>query len=489
MLAGIGARRLLHCGARGADRVPLGDRLLARQHDLALAGLGVLLGGEGELVGRPHAVADVVGPGGEDAVLVDELLVHGVAVDDLARDVVPDRQVGVGLEDDLEVGQVRRAVGEGRQVDDHGSSRRTQALVDDARPEHRVHLGHVRAPQHDRVGQLDVVVAARRLVDPEGLHERRDRRGHAVARVGIDVVRAPAGLDQLDRGVAFLDRVLARAHDADAGRSEFGVDALELALHLVEGALPADRRELALLVELAVLHAQQRPGQAVLAVGDLGVGVALDAEQAAVDRAVGVALDRDDPAVLGGDLDPAADAAEAADALVPGSNPASDRGSTIGEIARPTPGRPAAAAVAAATRGDSRTRGGKVAASWLGLQQDDVAVLAIDEVVDEVDARGQRADACTASKRRSLSARSALSSTTTQRPVRGVGMVDLDAVDRAQGESTSARRAGSPEHQDAGSNGGLIRPVRRMLTSVGLSGPGRAGSLRQPVVRARVGGS
>ncbi len=95
-----------------------------------------------------------------------------------------------------------------------------QAVVDHPRPQHRVHLGHVGAPGDDGVGELDVVVAARRFVDAVDLHEGGHRRGHAVAGVGVDVVGAPAGLGQLDRGVALGDRVLARAHDADPGRTE-----------------------------------------------------------------------------------------------------------------------------------------------------------------------------------------------------------------------------------------------------------------------------
>ena len=232
---------------------------------------GVLLGRVGEGARVAHAVADVHGPGGEDAVPLDEGLVHRVARHDLARDVVPDGEVGVGLEDDLDVRPVRRPVGEDGEVEDAVLGR-AQALVDDARPQHGVHLGHVGAPQHDRVGQLDVVVAAGGLVDAEGLHEARDRRGHAVAGVGVEVVGAPAGLDELHRRVAFLDGVLAGAHDGDAGRAQLPVGALPLALHHVEGLRPAHRHEVALLVELAVLHPEQRAGEPVGAVLDLAAG-------------------------------------------------------------------------------------------------------------------------------------------------------------------------------------------------------------------------
>src|SRR5690606_38680378 len=90
-----------------------------------------------------------------------------------------------------------------------------QATVGDAAPQDGVHLGHVRAPQHDRVGVLDVVVAAHRLVDAEGAHEAGHGRGHAVARVGVEVVGAEPRLHQLGGGVAFPLRPLAGAEHGD----------------------------------------------------------------------------------------------------------------------------------------------------------------------------------------------------------------------------------------------------------------------------------
>ena len=151
-------------------------------------------------------------------VLVDEILVHPAGLDDVVGDGVEDREIGLRLEHHADVGEIERAVLEGRE---HGDPhmRRGQPAVGDARPQDRVHLGHVRAPQHERVGGLDVVVAAHRLVDAEGAHEAGDGRRHAVARVGIDVVGAEAGLEQLGRGIAFPDRPLAGAEHADAARA------------------------------------------------------------------------------------------------------------------------------------------------------------------------------------------------------------------------------------------------------------------------------
>ena len=95
------------------------------------------------------------------------------------------------------------------------------------------------------------------------------------------------------------------------------IDAAELAFHFVEGLFPAHSHKLTVLVELAVLHAHERTRQAVLAIEDLGVEVALDAVQAAIDGSVGVTLGGDDAAVHCADLQTATGTAEAADALVP----------------------------------------------------------------------------------------------------------------------------------------------------------------------------
>jgi hypothetical protein len=181
-----------------------------------------------------------------------------------------------------------------------------------------VHLGHVGAPGDDGVGELDVVVTAGRLVDAEDLDERCHSRRHAMAGVGVDVVGPPAGLGQLDRRVTLGDRVLAGPHDADPGRAELAVNLLELTFHLVERALPRDLGKIAVLVETPVLHPQERLRQPVLAIEDVGVGVALGAQKAAIDRILRIALDGRHVAVAGADHHSAADAAEAADALFPG---------------------------------------------------------------------------------------------------------------------------------------------------------------------------
>ena len=280
----------------------------------------VRLGGAGRFLLQrmlgAQAVADVGLAALEHRMLGDEVLVHPAGLDDVVGDGVEQIEIGLRLEHHADVGEIERAVLEGRQHRD-AHMRRAQPPVGDPRPQDRMHLGHVRAPQHERVRGLDVVVAAHRLVDAEGAHEARHRRRHAVARVGVDVVGAEAGLEQLERGVAFPDRPLPGAEHADAARAALLQRVLELLRHDVEGFVPRDRRELAVLVVFAVGLAQHRLRQAVMAVHDLGEEIALHAVEAAIDLRLDVAVGGDHAVVLGRHHDAAAGAAEPARRLVP----------------------------------------------------------------------------------------------------------------------------------------------------------------------------
>ena len=307
------ARELLHL-LRGVFGDELGVRVeVDRLHRLRVLGvLRFLLA----RVLRPQPVADVVVAAHEVDVLRHEILVHAAGADDVVRDEVEDREVGIRREDHVQVRELVPAVLIGRE---HGDLdvRVLQAPVGDPRPQDRVHLGHVRAPHDERVGRLDVVVAAHRLVHAERAHEAGHRRGHAVAGVRVEVVRPEPGLQQLRRGVALPHRPLARAEHADGGRAALRERLLPLLGHDVEGFLPRHPRELAVLVVLAVLLPEERRREAVGAVHDLREEVALDAVQAAVHFRFRVALGRDHAAVLHADEHAAAGAAEAARGLVP----------------------------------------------------------------------------------------------------------------------------------------------------------------------------
>ena len=62
---------------------------------------------------RPQAVANVGLPALEGRVLGDKVLVDATGLDDVVGDRVEDRQIGLRLEDDAEIGEVEGAVLEG----------------------------------------------------------------------------------------------------------------------------------------------------------------------------------------------------------------------------------------------------------------------------------------------------------------------------------------------------------------------------------------
>jgi len=220
------------------DRVFGNERgVFVERHIGRVIGLGGAFGGLLQGMFGTKAVADIGLAAPERGVLGDEVLVDAARLDDVVGDGVEDCQIGLRFEDDAKVGEVEGTVLEGRHHRD-ADMRIAQAPVGDARPQQRMHLRHVRAPQHKGVGSFDIVIAAHRLVDAEGAHEARDRRRHPVARIGIDIVAAEAGLEQLGRGIALSDRPLAGAEHADAARTALLQCILELDRHDVESFVP-----------------------------------------------------------------------------------------------------------------------------------------------------------------------------------------------------------------------------------------------------------
>ena len=214
------------------------------------------------------------------------------------------------LEDHREVSRlVRGAVREGLQAHEH-DARVLELARRDARVQDRMHLRDVRAPGEDHVGQVEVVVAAHRLVHAEGRVEAGDGRGHAEAGIALEVVRAEPALQQLVDRVALEDRGLARevgGHGLGAVRTD---RVLDLACGEVERGVPGDRHE-------PLAFPEQRCGEPVASVEDLRQAVALDAEEPPVHGVLRVAAHRDDPSPAHADQHAAARAAEAARGLLP----------------------------------------------------------------------------------------------------------------------------------------------------------------------------
>ena len=90
--------------------------------------------------------------------------------------------------------------------------------VDHAAEQDRVAPGGVRADQHDEVGLVEVLVAARHGVGAEGAPVGRDRARHAEPRIGVDVRRADEALRELVGDVVILGEQLAREVEGDRVR-------------------------------------------------------------------------------------------------------------------------------------------------------------------------------------------------------------------------------------------------------------------------------
>ena len=95
--------------------------------------------------------------------------------------------------------------------------RRRDALV-----EHRMAPGEVGADQHDEIGKFQILVGARHRVGAEGAPVAGHRRGHAEARIGVDVGRADEALHQLVGDVVVLGQQLARDVEGDRVRAMLG---------------------------------------------------------------------------------------------------------------------------------------------------------------------------------------------------------------------------------------------------------------------------
>lgn len=312
--AALGDTGLPGGALQGEGRHMLGELLEAhRRPAVGILGVGGRLL-ERMLIAQP--VADVVHRPHEIGVILDEVAIHTVGLNDVVGDIVENHHVGIGRHHHGDVGQIEAAVLEGGEHR-HLGIRVGEPAVGDPGPEDRMHLRHVGAPQHEGVGGFDVVIHAHRLVGAEGAHEGEHRRGHAVPRVGVDVVGAQPGLEQLAGGVALPDRPLAGAEHRHALRPVVANGLLELLRHQIQRLVPGDRLEIAALVVDPVALAQHRPGQPVLAVEDLGEEVALDAVEAAIDLRVDVTVGGHDAIVLGRHHHAAAHPAEATRRLVP----------------------------------------------------------------------------------------------------------------------------------------------------------------------------
>ena len=173
--------------------------------------------------------------------------------------------------------------------------RHLDALVED-----RVAPSRIRADQNHEIGKLQVVVALRHDVGAEGAAVAGDGRGHAQARVGIDVRRADEALGQLVGDIIVLGQQLAGEIESDGVGAMRPADALDARGDMIDRLVPsrapsADFRmqqpgfEAQRLAECGALRAQSAEvGGVVRVAGDSRAAFAIGSgEHAAADAAVG----------------------------------------------------------------------------------------------------------------------------------------------------------------------------------------------------------
>ena len=241
---------------------------------------------------------------------VDVVAVDQAVADEDVGDAVEQRDVGARLDGEMDVGH-HRGLGDAR-VDDDERAWLVPVVAFEALAEDGVVVGDVGADQQDDVGGLHVGVGAGWAVAAEGELVAGDGGGHAERGVAVVVAGAEAELDELAEGVELLGDELAGADDAErvVAVSSAGLSRKRSTMR-VEGFVPGDGHELAVL-------AQERLFGAAGRVEDVVLAEALGAELAAVDGMVGIAADGDGLVVADADEHAAADRAVAAGGLDPG---------------------------------------------------------------------------------------------------------------------------------------------------------------------------
>lgn len=166
------------------------------EFDFVLFGLDIFFCRECVLVGRTHAVADIHRAGCENTVLIHEIVIDRVALDDFSQDVVQNRKIGIGFENNGLVSEVGTHVPVRRDVDNLRVFVR-KLTVGNTRPKNRMGFGHIVAPQYHGVALLNIAVVVCRLINTEHLIETDDRARHTKTRFGSRLLERQPALTSL----------------------------------------------------------------------------------------------------------------------------------------------------------------------------------------------------------------------------------------------------------------------------------------------------
>ena len=211
------------------------------------------------------------------------------------------RGVGAGLQPQKQVG-VPCGIGPARV--DHDDARAAPLLVGEhALEQNRMTPRRIGADQNQEIGLIEIFVAAGHGVGAERAAMARDRRGHAQARIGVDIGAADESLHQLVGDVIILGQQL----PGEIKRHRAGTVALDdmrkAMRDMIERVGPGDP------LHRALAAADHRIEQAVLKAERLAERGAFRAQPSEIGGVLGIARDRRPAATVRRRQHAAADAA------------------------------------------------------------------------------------------------------------------------------------------------------------------------------------
>ena len=211
------------------------------------------------------------------------------------------RGVGAGLQAEK---QIVLADGVGPARIDHHDAGAALLLVDEhALVQHRMAPGRVGADQHQQIGLVEILVAARHRVGAERAAVAGDRRGHAQPRIGVDIGAADKTLHQLVGDVIVLGQQLAGEIERDRAGAVARDDVLKAMRDMVERVAPGHP------LHRPLVAADHRMQQAVFQPERLAERRSLRAQPAEIGGMLGIARDRRPSPAVGRRQHAAADAA------------------------------------------------------------------------------------------------------------------------------------------------------------------------------------
>ena len=169
-------------------------------------------------------------------VALDVIAVERAVIGEMHQQPAEQRRIGARLQSQE---QIVIADGIGPARIDHHDARAALLLVGEhALVQHRMAPGRVGADQHQKIGLVEIFIAARHRVGAERAAVAGDRRGHAQPRIGVDIGAADKTLHQLVGDVIILGQQLAGEIERDRAGTVARDDVLKAMRDMVERVAP-----------------------------------------------------------------------------------------------------------------------------------------------------------------------------------------------------------------------------------------------------------